>query len=108
MVEQTSNQVPMEAPKRQLQGLFEAFPHGTLAAIATGAGVLAVFTLGLEIVTQQWLAKAVSVNIAFLSMPLGIATMVLAGLTARARVLYALPAVLCGVLYWAVYALMVW
>lgn len=108
MVESTSAQLPVEAPKRQMQGLFEAYPHGTLAAIATGAGFIAVATLGIEILTQQWLAKAVELNIAFLSMPLGVATMILAGLTARGRVLYAVPAVLFGTIYWATYAMMVW
>jgi len=34
--------------------------------------------------------------------------MVLAGLTARGRVLYAVPAVLFGTIYWAVYSMMVW
>ncbi|MFU8802186.1 MAG: hypothetical protein ACNA8W_00115 [Bradymonadaceae bacterium] len=107
MVE-SETELPMEAPKREMQGLFEAFPHGTLAAIATGAGFIAVCTLAIEIVTRQWLANAVALNISFLSLPLGVATMVLAGLTARGRVLYAVPAVLFGTLYWAVYGLMVW
>ncbi|MBA2661527.1 MAG: hypothetical protein H0U74_04485 [Bradymonadaceae bacterium] len=96
-----TDEQPVE--KKPMEGLFAAFPHGTLAALAAGTGAIAVFTMLIELFTQQSMARAMAFEISFISLPLGVATMILAALTARHRMIYALPALLLGIAYWSLY-----
>ncbi len=86
--------------------LFESFPYETLALMGAGGGAIAVTTLFLELYTSQIHAVALEMSIPFVSLPMGVATMILAGLTARANWKYALPALAFGLTYWVTY--LVW
>lgn len=86
------------------QNLFESYPHGTLALMAAGCGFIAVATLAIELVTANTHAMALEIPVRYLSLPLGVGTMILAGLTARANWLYALPALAFGAIYWVICA----
>ena len=94
---------PQLGPVKHSQKLFEAFPHGTLAMISIAAGMIAVTTLAMEIATQQLHAAALDLSLGFVSVPMGVATMILAGLMARTSVRMALPALLLGVTYWVTF-----
>lgn len=91
--------------KKKMEGLFESFPHGTLAFLATGSGVMAVFTLLLEQATGKWLAQAAGWPFSFVSVPMGVATMILAWLVSRSRPKYAIPAIVFGAIYWVLFAI---
>lgn len=95
-----------ERPRPEIknnEALFESFPHTTLAMMAAGSGVIAVVTLIMEILTSQAHAMALALPLHFVSLPMGVATMILAGLVARANWRYALPALGLGVIYWSTY-----
>lgn len=76
-----------------------------LALGAAGAGVIALVTLAGEIQTRQLPAELVGFERGFVSVPLGVATLLLAALAARTDLRYALPAALLGFVYWGVAAL---
>lgn len=80
--------------------LFGSYPQATLAFMAAGCGFIAVATLFLELMTSRVLAVALEMPIAFLSLPMGVATMILAGLTARTSWKHAAPALAFGAVYW--------
>lgn len=95
----SNNQIKAE----NVENLFESFPHGTLALMGAGCGFIATTTLFMELFTSQIHATALEMQIPFISLPMGVATMVLAGLTARANKKYALPALVFGIVYWMTY-----
>ncbi len=86
-------------PKKKLQNLFEAYPHGTLTAMGIGTGVIAIGTLFIELLTQRAAITASGFSVSFFSLPLGIATLIIAALSARYRLLYALPTFLLAITY---------
>lgn len=92
-------------PVSRYEKFFESFPHGTLAFMAIGCGVIAVATLGLEIWTGQVHAAALGVPLGFVSAPLGVATILLSGLVAQVNWRWALLAVSFSVAYWALFVL---
>ncbi|RAL19997.1 hypothetical protein DL240_19295 [Lujinxingia litoralis] len=94
---------PGERPR--LQHLFGSYARGTLAMMGAACGLIAVATLGLELAFPVGLTQALGLPIPYMSMPLGVATLVLGGLMARQDRLYALPALLLGLLYWAMVVL---
>ena len=83
--------------------LFASYPHATLAFMAAGCGVIAMGTLVAEMFTAQAHAAAIAFPTHFLSVPIGAATVILAGLTARASWKYAAPALVFGAAYWMTY-----
>lgn len=87
-------------PERNIERLFDSYPHGTLAFMAAGCGVIAVATLGLEVWTGQVLARALGMSSGFVSAPLGVATVVLSALLARVQWRWAFVALGLGVAYW--------
>ena len=92
-----------EPTGRKLEGLFGSYPEGTLALMSVGAGLIAVATLAMEILTRQIHAEVLELSFAFVSVPMGVATMILAGLVARMNWRFALPALSFGILYWVTY-----
>ena len=86
------------------ENLFESYPVGTMALMGAGSGLIAVVTLGMELLTSQVVASAGGFPLPFVSMPMAVATMVLAGLVAKHNTKYALPALIFGTLYWVGYA----
>ena len=88
---------------KEFENLFGSFPHATLALMAAGSGFIAVTTLFFEMYTAQIHAMALEMPVAFVSLPMGVATMILAGLTARQSWKHALPALAFGALYWVTY-----
>ena len=101
----TTQTAPTEAQeeKKSPEKLFESYPHATLAFMAAGCGVIAVGTLLVEMFTAQVHASAIAFPTQFVSVPVGAATMILAGLVARANFRYALPALAFGISYWLIY-----
>lgn len=91
---------PEAAKQLNDENLFESYPHGTLALMAAGCGFIAVGTLLLELFTASTHAMALEIPVRYLSMPLGVGTMILAGLVARVSWTYALPALAFGTIYW--------
>lgn len=94
-----------DTPQDKSPGLLSANPTAALALLAAGTGMVALVSLGIEILTGAAMARAANLGVAYLSAPLGVATLVLAGLSARQRPLWALPAVIMCVIYWALFAL---
>ncbi len=93
-------------PRPQIKNnekLFESYPHATLAMMAAGCGFIAVTTLMMEVLTSQIHALVLELPVHFVSIPMGVATMVIAGLVARTNWKYALPALGFGVVYWVTY-----
>lgn len=85
-------------------GLFSSNPTALLALLATGTGAIAVAALGLEIWTGAKLAGLADMGVPFVSAPLGVATFVLAALTARSNALWSVPAFVLGAAYWIIFA----
>lgn len=83
--------------------LFESFPHATLALMAVGCGFIALGTLFVEMYTAQLHASVIGFPAHFLSVPMGVATMILAGLVARVQLRFAVPALVFGGAYWLTY-----
>lgn len=96
---------PKGKPKNN-ERLFESYPHVTLAMMGVGCGFIAVVTLLMEVLTSQVHALVLELPVHFVSLPMGVATMVLAGLVARANWRYALPVLGFGTAYWLTY--LVW
>ncbi|RDV37710.1 hypothetical protein DV096_11350 [Bradymonadaceae bacterium TMQ3] len=94
-----------EGERPKLQKLFGSYANGTLALMGVAAGVIALATLGLEIFFESPLTAALGLPIPYMSMPLGLGTVVLGGLMARASWKLALPALLMGAAYWVMVAL---
>ena|SRR5690554_915412 len=94
-----------EGERPKLQKLFESYAHGTLALMGVAAGLIALATLALEIFFGVRLTEALGLPFAYMSMPMGAATVILGGLMARASWTMALPALLMGIAYWAIVAL---
>lgn len=88
-----------EPPKKKMQNLFQAFPHGTLVAMGIGAGTIAICTLGIELLTQRAAITASGFSVSFLSLPLGLATLILGALSTRYRLTYGLPALTLATIY---------
>ncbi len=88
------------AKERNDEKLFESYPHGTLALMAAGCGFIAVVTLSIELATASTHAMALEIPVRYLSLPLGVGTMILAGLVARISWKYAAPALIFGAIYW--------
>lgn len=86
------------------ENLFDSYPVGTLALMGAGSGVIAVVTLLMELMTSQVHATAAGFPVPFVSMPMAVATMVLAGLIAKHNRRYAMPALILGSAYWLAYA----
>ncbi len=80
--------------------LFGSYPHATLAFMAAGCGAIAVTTLVIELATGLALTTALELPVPYLSLPVGVGTMILAGLVARNSWRYAVPALALGGLYW--------
>lgn len=98
--------LPVPPPHRRVkkpEGLFGSYPDVTLALMGAGAGLIAVITLIMEILTSQIHAAVLELSFAFVSVPMGVATMIIAGLVARANLRYALPALVLGITYWVTY-----
>ncbi len=88
-----------EIPKKKMQNLFEAYPHGTLVAMGVGCGTIAVCTLIVELLTHRAAIAASGFQVSFLSLPLGVATLILGLLSTRYRLTYGLPALLLATIY---------
>lgn len=88
------------AKERNDENLFESYPHGTLALMAAGCGFIAVATLLIELATANTHAMTLEIPVRYLSLPMGVGTMILAGLVARANWKYAMPALALGIVYW--------
>lgn len=86
-------------------GLWSSNPTGLLAILAAGTGAIALGSIGVEIWTDQSLAQMANVGVAFVSAPLGLATLVLSALTARSNALWAAPGFVFALAYWIIFAL---
>lgn len=82
------------------ENLFESYPHATLALMSAGCGFIAVTTLFIELWTTRAHALMLDIPVSFISVPIGVATVVLAGLVARENWKYAVPAIALGGIYW--------
>jgi hypothetical protein len=91
--------------KEKPPGLFSSSPVGLLAILAATTGTIALVSIGLELLTNQALAEFADWGIPFVSAPLGVGTLVLAGLTARYNPIWSAPAFVLGVAYWVVFML---
>lgn len=76
-----------------------------LAASASAAGMIAVATIGVEILTGRWLARVADLRLAYLSMPLGLAAPLIGGLAGRDDLRYATPALVLSAAYWTLFVL---
>lgn len=90
--------------KEKPPGIMSSNPTASLALLAVGTGVIALVSIGVEVWTGQTLAQNADLGVAFVSAPLGVATLLLAALTARKNSLWALPALICAIAYWSVFA----
>lgn len=95
-----------EMIKEKPPGLFSSNPTALLASLAAGTGAIALASIGVELWTDQWLAETADLGVAFMSAPLGVATLVLAALTARSNALWSTPAFVMGAAYWLIFALL--
>ncbi len=93
----------VQAEKKSPEKLFDSYPEGTLSFMGAGCGVIAVGTLFAEIFTTQAHVSAIGFPGEFLSVPIGAATVILAGLMARTNWKYAMPALVLGITYWVTY-----
>jgi hypothetical protein len=89
--------------KSKPPALFSSNPTALLALLTTGTGAIALASIGVEVWTDQWLAQTADLGVAFMSAPLGVATLVLAALTARSNVRWAVPGVVLGLAYWVIF-----
>lgn len=94
-----------ERVKQKPPGLMSSNPVGALALLAVGTGVIALASIGVELWTEQTLAQTAPLGVTFVSAPLGAATAILAALTAKNNIKWALPALVCAAAYWLIFAL---
>lgn len=94
-----------EMTKEKPPGLFSSNPTALLASLAAGTGAIALASIGVELWTEQWLAQTADLGVAFMSAPLGIATLALAVLTARSNASWSAPAFAMAAAYWLIFAL---
>ena len=80
----------------------ETDDSATLLAAAAAAGIIGVTTLGLEVMTDRWLARVVGVAPFFMSTPLGLGTVGLGGWIASDTPRRALPILVLGLVYWSI------
>jgi len=92
-----------EQVKEKPPGLMSSNPVGALALLAVGTGVIALVSIGVELWTDQALARTADFGVAFISAPLGAATAILAALTAKNNIKWALPALVCAAVYWLLF-----
>ena len=92
--------------ERELPGLFSSAVGAQLGLMAAGLGVIAVGSILLEWATGRELAKMVDLGVRYVSVPLGVGTAILAGLTAMKRPIWAAPAGLLTVVYFALFLLL--
>ena len=88
-------------------GLLSSSPTGIVAALSLGAGFIALVSLVFELLTHGWLANAADLGVSYLSLPMGVAAVVLAALTARRDWRLALPGLALGAVYWVAYLLLI-
>lgn len=91
--------------KEKPPGLWSSEPTALLATLAAGTGAIALGSIGVEIWTDQALAQTSNVGVAFVSAPIGLATLVLAALTARSNTLWSAPGFVFALAYWITFAL---
>lgn len=84
--------------------LFEVRPIGKLAGIGITAGFIAVVTIIGEILTGGLPARMLGYSQGFVSLPLGVAAPIIAALTARDSIPYALPVLGVSLIYWVLFA----
>lgn len=84
--------------------LFDSNPNGVAAAAAAGAGIIALGTIGVEILTDRWLARTLDLGIGFVSLPMGLTASLVGGLVCRLDLRSALPALTLAAVYWALFA----
>ena len=99
------SETSIDEASEAVPGLFSSSPYAILALLAAGTGVVALGSLGLEVATDRGLAKSVDIGVKYISLPLGIATLILSGLTAVERPKWASPSLLLGVVYFLVFLL---
>lgn len=85
--------------------LFAIWPTAKLAAIAGAAGIIAVFTITVEILTGRLPAQFLGYSTGFVSLPLGAAIPILTALTARTNVRYAMPGLVLSIIYWSLFVM---
>ncbi|QDG52473.1 hypothetical protein FIV42_17535 [Persicimonas caeni] len=93
------------AVKEKPPGLWSSKPTALLATLAAGTGAIALGSIGVEIWTDQSLAQTASLGVAFVSAPLGLATLVLSALTARSNMVWSAPGFVFALAYWTIFAL---
>ncbi len=87
--------------------MFAVRPVGKLAGIGAATGFIAVGTILVEIVAGRLPARMLGYSTGFISLPLGVAIPIVAALTARSSLAYALPALGFGLVYWVLFAMYV-
>lgn len=96
-----------DRPDEQSDGpvpLFEVRPVGKLAGIGITAGFIAIVTIIGEILTGGLPAQMLGYSTGFVSLPLGVAAPIIAALTARESIRYALPVLGLSMIYWGLFA----
>ena len=78
-------------------------PVGLLAAIGGAAGMIALGTIAVEILTGRLPARVLGLGIGFVSLPLGAAAPVVGLLTLRHDWRYAAPTLLLSLVYWLLF-----
>lgn len=90
---------PPDEPHEGPPGLFSSSPYAILAFLSIGTGLVALGSLGLEVLTDRWLAQNIDLQVKFLSLPLGVATLIIGGLTAIEKPRWAAPGIALGLAY---------
>jgi hypothetical protein len=101
----STQQASTQQASNKPPALFSSKPTALLAFLTAGTGAIALASIGVEVWTDQWLAATADLGVAFMSAPLGVATVVLAALTARTNVKWAVPGLVMGAVYWAIFVL---
>lgn len=93
-----------ESTKTAPPGVMSSNPEAALALLAAGTGAIALVSIAVEVWTGQSMARTANLGVAYLSAPLGVGTLILAGLSARLKPLWSLPAIVMCAIYWAIFA----
>jgi len=96
-----------DRPDEQSDGplpLFAVRSVGKLAGIGITAGFISIVTIIGEILTGGLPARMLGYSHGFVSLPLGVAVPIIAALTARESIPYALPVLGSSVIYWGLFA----